>query len=83
MTSSGRVGFVTGASQGIGRACALQLAKTGTAVALVLQKYVIVFATAFAGAWSMILGGLALSTSYALTRIVSSNGDTSGAWYRP
>jgi 3-oxoacyl-[acyl-carrier protein] reductase len=34
MTSSGRVGFVTGASQGIGRACALHLAKTGVAVAL-------------------------------------------------
>lgn len=34
MTVSGRIAFVTGASQGIGRACALQLAKTGAAVAL-------------------------------------------------
>ena len=34
MTVSGRIAFVTGASQGIGRACALQLAKTGAVVAL-------------------------------------------------
>lgn len=39
MTLSGRVAVVTGASQGIGRACALALAKHGTKVALVARNH--------------------------------------------
>jgi 3-oxoacyl-[acyl-carrier protein] reductase len=34
MSRSDRVAFITGASQGIGRACALELARSGAAVAL-------------------------------------------------
>src|SRR6185295_10704698 len=38
----------------------LLLAIAGTVAALILQRYVIIVSTAFSGAWTIILGGLAL-----------------------
>ena len=38
MNISGRVALVTGASQGIGRSCALKLASTGATVALAARS---------------------------------------------
>jgi 3-oxoacyl-[acyl-carrier protein] reductase len=38
MNISGRVALVTGASQGIGRSCALKLASTGATIALAARS---------------------------------------------
>ena len=37
------------------------LSVAGAVGAMLLQRYVIIFSTAFSGAWTMIVGGLALS----------------------
>jgi uncharacterized protein DUF4203 len=40
----------------------------GAALAMALQRYVIIFSTAFGGAWTVIVGGLALAGDRAATR---------------
>jgi hypothetical protein len=51
----------------------LLFAALGTAAALVLQRYVIVASTAFSGAWTIILGALALTGTRAATRAAPSD----------
>jgi hypothetical protein len=43
------------------------LAVLGAVAAMLLQRYVIVSATAFGGAWTMILGGLTVAADRAVT----------------
>jgi hypothetical protein len=45
----------------------------GAGGAMVLQRYVIIVATAFAGAWTMILGGMALAASRGMGRLPAAN----------
>jgi hypothetical protein len=40
----------------------------GAAAAMALQRYVIIFSTAFGGAWTVVVGGLALAGDRAATR---------------
>jgi hypothetical protein len=54
-------------------ALVLLFAGLGTIVALVLQRYVIVLGTAFAGAWTIILGALALMHNRPLSRAGASS----------
>jgi hypothetical protein len=44
------------------------MAVCGALAAMVLQRYVIVVVTAFAGAWTVLLGGLALAADRAVMR---------------
>lgn len=49
-------------------------AVAGAAAAMVLQRYVIVIATAFGGAWTLIVGTLALTGTSRATKTASSSG---------
>jgi hypothetical protein len=51
----------------------IALAAAGAVGAMVLRRYVIVFATAFGGAWTMILGGLALAGDPKAPRLASAS----------
>ncbi len=51
----------------------LLFAALGAIAALVLQRYVIIVATAFAGAWTIIIGALALFGDRATARAVSAD----------
>jgi hypothetical protein len=49
-------------------AAVILLSVAGAVSAMMLQRYVIIFSTAFSGAWTMIVGGLALSGDRAAAR---------------
>jgi hypothetical protein len=51
----------------------------GAVGAMVLQRYVIVVATAFAGAWMIIVGGVAVAGDLAARQVVRAASDT-GPW---
>ena len=53
-------------------ALVLLFAALGTGAALLLQRYVIVVSTAFSGAWTIILGAMALAGTRAASRAASS-----------
>ena len=53
-------------------ALVLLFAALGTGAALLLQRYVIVVSTAFSGAWTIILGAMALAGTRAATHAASS-----------
>jgi hypothetical protein len=54
----------------------ITLAVIGAIVAMLLQRYVIIVATAFAGAWTMIIGGLATAGE----RVAARGGPGAEAW---
>jgi hypothetical protein len=56
-------------------AVVIGLAIAGALVALVLQRYVIILATAFGGAWTAIAGGLALAGERAVAAAATSRTD--------
>jgi len=51
----------------------LLFAALGTIVALLLQRYVIIIATAFSGAWTILIGALALTGNRQAARAASSD----------
>lgn len=51
----------------------IALAVAGAVGAMVLQRYVIIVATAFGGAWTLIVGGLALAGDRGAVRAASGN----------
>jgi hypothetical protein len=55
----------------------IALAIVGAGGAMVLQRYVIIVATAFAGAWTMIVGGLALAAHRGVGKLPTAN---AGVW---
>jgi hypothetical protein len=65
------VGWTRVSSGDLPWALVLLFAALGTVVALVLQRYVIIVSTAFSGAWTMLIGALALTTRGPLPRAPS------------